>query len=372
MSSPLLFTPISLGPLTLANRIMVSPMCQYSGHDGNANNWHLAHLGSLALSGAGLLTIEATSVSPEGRITRGCLGLYNDENERSLKTAVDMLREASKSKLMLQIAHAGRKASSARPWEGGALLSSAEGGWETIAPSAVPHKPEEAAPRAMSRDDIQRVINDFAATARRARRLGFDAIELHAAHGYLLHEFLSPLANQRDDEYGGSMENRMRFLLQIYEVVRAELGPEIALGVRVTGSDWVEGGWTVDDCVTLCQRLEAVGADFVDVSSGGVSPLQKISIGPGYQVAFAAQVKQAVSMPVITVGMITEPQQAEDILQTGQADMVALARAFIADPRWPWHAAAALGGKIEGHPQYYRCMPSKMPRIFGDTITNQR
>jgi len=372
MSSPLLFTPISLGPLPLANRIMVSPMCQYSGHDGNINGWHLAHLGSLALSGAGLLTIEATAVSPEGRITGGCLGLYNDDNERSLKTAVDMLREASNSKLMLQIGHAGRKASSARPWEGGALLSRAEGGWETIAPSALPHKPEETAPRAMTRDDIQRVINDFAATAKRARRLGFDAIELHAAHGYLLHEFLSPLANQRDDEYGGSIENRMRLLLQIYEVVRAELGPDIALGVRVTGSDWVEGGWNVDDCVTLCQRLAAVGADFVDVSSGGVSPLQKISIGPGYQVAFAGRVKHAVSMPVITVGMITEPQQAEDILQTGQADMVALARAFIADPRWPWHAAAALGGKIAGHPQYYRCMPSKMPRIFGDTITNQR
>jgi 2,4-dienoyl-CoA reductase-like NADH-dependent reductase (Old Yellow Enzyme family) len=224
----------------------------------------------------------------------------------------------------------------------------------------------------MTRDDIQRVINDFVATAKRARHLGFDAIELHAAHGYLLHEFLSPLANHRDDEYGGSIENRMRLLLEIFEAVRAALGPDIALGVRVTGSDWVEGGWSVDDCVTLCQRLAAVGADFVDVSSGGVSPLQKISIGPAYQVAFAERVKQAVKMPVITVGMITDPQQAEDILQAGQADMVALARAFIADPRWPWHAAAALGGRIEGHPQYYRCMPSKMPKIFGDTNTNQR
>jgi 2,4-dienoyl-CoA reductase-like NADH-dependent reductase (Old Yellow Enzyme family) len=372
MSSPLLFSPISLGPMSLPNRIMISPMCQYSAHDGNANAWHMAHLGSLALSGAGLLSVEATAVSPEGRITPGCLGLYSDENEHSLRQVVDMLRGASHTKLMLQLAHAGRKASSARPWEGGALLSKAEGGWDTIAPSALPHKPEESAPSAMSRADIERVTADFAHAARRARRLGFDAIELHAAHGYLLHEFLSPIANQRDDEYGGSLDNRMRLLLQVFEVMRSELEAGIALGIRVTGSDWVDGGWTIEDCVTLCQRLETAGADFVDVSSGGVSPLQKISIGPGYQVHFAAQVKQAVKMPVITVGMITEPQQAEDILKAGQADMVALARAFISDPRWPWHAAAALGGKIKGPPQYYRCLPSKMPKIFGDITTNQR
>lgn len=372
MSSPLLFSPIALGPISLSNRIMISPMCQYSAHDGNANGWHMAHLGTLALSGAALLTVEASAVSPEGRITPGCLGLYNDQNEASLKAVVDMLRAASETKLMLQLAHAGRKASSARPWEGGALLSAADGGWETIAPSAVPHKPEEASPRAMSRADIQRVTDDFAKAAQRARRLGFDAVELHAAHGYLLHEFLSPIANQRDDEYGGSLDNRMRLLFEIFNAMRTELGSDIALGVRVTGSDWVDGGWSISDCVTLCRKLAAAGADFVDVSSGGVSPLQKISIGPGYQVGFAEQVKRAVTIPVITVGMITEPQQAETILQSGQADMVALARAFISDPRWPWHAAAALGGTLKGHPQYYRCMPSSMPKIFGDTTTNQR
>lgn len=372
MSSPLLFSPIRLGRLSAANRIMISPMCQYSAQDGNANGWHMAHLGSLALSGAGLLTVEATAVSPEGRITLGCLGLYDDQNEASLKPVVDMLRAASESKLMLQLGHAGRKASSARPWEGGALLSSADGGWETIAPSVVPHKPDETSPRAMTCADIQRVTDDFAQAAQRARRLGFDAIELHAAHGYLLHEFLSPIANQRDDDYGGSLDNRMRLLLEIFNAMRAELGPDIALGVRVTGSDWVEGGWSISDCVSLCQRLANAGADFLDVSSGGVSPMQKISIGPGYQVAFAEQVKQSVNIPVITVGMITEPQQAEDILQLGKADMVALARAFIADPRWPWRAAAALGGKLDGHPQYYRCLPSSMPKIFGDAITNQR
>ncbi|MFM8463624.1 MAG: hypothetical protein ACKOA0_05925 [Burkholderiaceae bacterium] len=262
MSSSLLFSPISLGPLELANRIMISPMCQYSGHDGNANAWHMAHLGSLALSGAALLTVEATAVSPEGRITPGCLGLYSDENEQSLRHVVEMLRGASHAKLMLQLAHAGRKASSARPWEGGALLSKAAGGWDTIAPSALPHKPDEATPGAMSRADIERVTADFAHAARRACRLGFDAIELHAAHGYLLHEFLSPIANQRDDEYGGSLDNRMRMLLQIFEAMRSELGAGIALGVRVTlnsesvatGSEVMarEVGYSIADILAKC------------------------------------------------------------------------------------------------------------------------
>lgn len=372
MPSPLLFTPITIGPLTLPNRIMISPMCQYSAQDGIANAWHTAHLGSLALSGAGLLCVEAAAVSPEGRITPGCLGLYNDENTLALKQLVATLRSASKIKLMAQIAHAGRKGSSAAPWNGGALLSVSEGGWETIAPSAVPHKPEETPPRAMTKTDIERVTNDFASAAKRAKAIGFDAIEVHAAHGYLLHEFLSPLANHREDDYGGSLENRMRLTLQVFEAVRKAVGKDIAVGARVTGTDWVEGGWQISDCVELCKRLEAAGADFVDVSSGGVSPLQKIAIGPGYQVGFAEQVKQAVRIPVNTVGLITEPQQAEDILQSGKADMVALARAFILDPRWPWRAAAALGGNIEGHPQYYRSMPAAFPKIFGDAITNQR
>ena len=372
MPSPLLFTPISLGPVSLPNRIMVSPMCQYSAHDGAANGWHSAHLGTLALSGAGLLCVEATAVSPEGRITPGCLGLYNDENTQAMTQLVSTLRSASKVKLMLQIGHAGRKASSAEPWNGGALLSPSGGGWATIAPSAIPHKPEETPPKAMTLADIERVTLDFVTAARRAKAIGFDAIEVHAAHGYLLHEFLSPLANRREDDYGGSLENRMRLPLQAFKAVRDAVGRDIAVGARVTGSDWVDGGWGIADCVELCKRLEAAGADFIDVSSGGVSPLQKIAIGPGYQVGFAEQVKQAVRIPVITVGLITEPQQAEDILQAGKADMVALARAFILDPRWPWRAAAALGGKIEGHPQYYRSMPASFPKIFGEAFTNQR
>lgn len=372
MTQPLLFTPTALGPLTLSNRIMVSPMCQYSAEDGSANAWHAAHLSSLALSGAGVLCVEATAVSPEGRITLGCLGLYSDDNERALKTVVDQLRDASPSKLMIQLGHAGRKASSARPWEGGQLLSAAEGGWPTLAPSALPHKAGEAAPAAMSHADIDRVVSDFVAATRRVRALGLDAIEVHAAHGYLLHQFLSPLANARDDDYGGSLENRMRLALRVFAAVRDAAGPGIAVGARLSATDWVDGGWDPEQSVELARRLQALGADFIDVSSGGVSPLQKITLGPGYQVGFAAQVKREVGIPVIAVGLITEPGQAEDILAQGSADVVALARAFVADPRWPWRAAAALGGRIAGHPQYYRCLPSGHPRIFGDVVTNQR
>ncbi len=372
MTTPLLFQPIALGPLSLPNRIMVSPMCQYTADDGSANGWHAAHLGSLALSGAGVLCVEATAVSREGRITPGCLGLYSDDNERALGRIVEQLRTASPVKLMIQLGHAGRKASSARPWEGGQLLSPAEGGWTTLAPSALPHKEGEAAPSAMTRDQIEQVVSDFVAATRRVRALGFDAIEVHAAHGYLLHQFLSPLANTRDDEYGGSLENRMRLTLRIFAAVRDAAGPDIAVGARLSATDWVDGGWDIGQSVVLARELEALGADFVDISSAGVSPLQKITLGPGYQVGFAEQIRREVKMPVIAVGLITDPQQAEDILQAGRADVVALARAFISDPRWPWRAAAALGGRIDGHPQYYRCLPSGSPRIFGDVATNQR
>lgn len=372
MTMPLLFTPTSLGRMSLPNRIMVSPMCQYSAHDGNANAWHAAHLSSLALSGAGVLCVEATAVSPEGRITLGCLGLYNNDNERALRAVVEQLRGASPVRLMIQLSHAGRKASSARPWEGGQLLSAAEGGWPTLAPSALPHKPGESAPAAMSVADVDRVVSDFVAAARRVRALGFDAIELHAAHGYLLHQFLSPLANVRDDDYGGSLENRMRLTLRIFTAVREAAGPDIAVGVRLSATDWVDGGWDITQSIALAHRLQALGADFIDVSSAGVSPLQKITLGPGYQVSFAEQIRREVGIPVIAVGLITEPEQAEDIVQTGRADVVALARALVADPRWPWRAAAALGGRLDGAPQYYRCLPSGSPRIFGDVVTNQR
>jgi 2,4-dienoyl-CoA reductase-like NADH-dependent reductase (Old Yellow Enzyme family) len=372
MNAPLLFTPLAVGPLTLPNRIMISPMCQYSGTNGNANDWHMAHLGSLALSGAGLLFVEATSVSADGRITAGCLGLYNDENHQSLKRVVDAVRAISPIKLAIQLGHAGRKASSHRPWEGGALMTPQEGGWETIAPSALPHKSDETAPKAMTSDDISRLTAEFVATTKRARALGFDVIELHCAHGYLLHEFLSPLSNQRTDQYGGSLENRMRLPLAIFDAVREAAGPDIAVGARLSATDWAEGGWDLEQSIALSQALQAHGADFIDVSSGGVAAHQKITIGPGYQVPFAEAIRKAIDIPVIAVGLITEPQQAEDILQQGKADIVALARAFVSDPRWPWRAAAALGGKITGAPPYFRCLPHGSPPIFGDVTTAQR
>ena len=371
MTSPLLFTPTRIGAVALSNRIMVSPMCQYSAIDGNANDWHRAHLSTLALSGAGLLYIEATAVSPEGRITPGCLGLWNDANEKALGEVVSLIRATSPVKLAIQLGHAGRKASSQRPWEGGALIPVDAGGWQTIAPSALPHKPDEEAPVAMTKDDIARLKRDFISAAQRAVRLGIDVIELHMAHGYLLHQFLSPLSNHRDDEYGGSLENRMRLPREIFAAMRAAL-PSVALGARLSATDWVDGGWDVEQSSALAIELESLGADFIDVSSGGVSPDQKIVIGPGYQVAFAAQLKQAVRIPVMAVGLITEPKQAEDILQAGSADIIALARAFVVEPRWPWRAAAELGGRLEGMPPYYRCLPPGSPRIFGDVFSAQR
>ena len=372
MTPPMLFSPIKLGSQSIANRIMISPMCQYSGHDGNANAWHMTHLGSLAISGAGLLFVEATAVSPEARITHGCLGLYNDANEAALKEVVDAIRAISPIKLAIQLGHAGRKASSQRPWEGGALIPVDAGGWQPLAPSALPHKPGEAAPTAMTEQDIAKVVADFVSATKRARALGFDVIELHLAHGYLLHEFLSPLANQRTDAYGGSLENRMRLPLQIFQAVRDAAGPDIAVGARLSATDWVEGGWDVEQSIALSQALEALGADFLDISSGGVSPLQKITLGPGYQVPLAERIKPTVNIPVITVGLITEPAQAEAILQNKQADMIAVARAFLVDPRWPWRAAAALGGTVAAPQQFYRCLPSGSPAIFGDISTGQR
>ncbi len=372
MSTPALFSPIALGSVTLPNRIMISPMCQYSAIDGSMNDWHRAHLGSLALSGAGLLCIEATAVSPEGRITPGCVGLYSEQNVAAMKAVVDGIRAISPIRLAIQLGHAGRKASSRRPWEGGALVSPAEGGWETVAPSAVPHKPEELAPRALSTDDINALIQQFATSARRARELGIDAIELHAAHGYLLHQFLSPLANHRQDNYGGTLENRMRLTLQVMETVREAAGPDMAVGVRLSATDWVEGGWDPEQTIELSKRLQSLGADFLDISSAGVSPLQKIPLGPGYQVHLAERIRKEVSIPVMTVGLITEPRQAEEILGSGKADVIAIARAMIADPRWPWRAAAELGGTVSGSPQYYRCLPSGYPAVFGAVQTAQR
>jgi len=367
-----LFSPHDLRDLSLANRIVVSPMCQYSAEEGKANEWHMIHLGAMALSGAALLILEATAVEPEGRITPGCLGLWDDATEAALKPIVEAVRKHSKTALALQIGHAGRKASSEVPWKGGHLIPVVEGGWRPLAPSAVPHKEGEAEPLALDDAGLLRVRDAFVATAQRAERLGFDALELHGAHGYLLHQFLSPIANRRTDRYGGSLENRMRFPLEVYEAVRAVFPAGKPIGVKVSATDWVEGGWDLDQTVAFAQELKKRGVDWVDVSSGGVSQLQKIPVGPSYQVPFAEAVKQATGLPIISVGLITDPEQAEAIVAEGKADFVALARAMLFDPRWGWHAAAALGAKVEAPPQYWRAPPHEHKDLFGATVFGAR
>lgn len=369
-----LFEPITLRELTLPNRIMVSPMCQYSARDGSATAWHYAHLGSLALSGAGLLCVEATAVTPEARITPGCLGLWSDANEEALAPIVAMLREVAPTRLGIQLAHAGRKGSSREPWHGGKQIPVGQGGWVAEAPSAIPHAEGEIPPRALTRADLARLRDAFVASTRRAERLGFDAIEIHMAHGYLLHEFLSPVANRRDDEYGGSLANRMRFPLEVFDAVRAVFAASKPVGVRVSATDWLNGeeSWTLEQTIELAQQLKARGCDWIDVSSGGISPRQRLALGPGYQVPFAEAVRRATGLRTIAVGLITEPAQAEAIVAEGRADMVALARGFLYDPRWPWHAAAALGGTVQAPRQYWRALPRSAAPIFGDIAFGQR
>ncbi|HMO28847.1 NADH:flavin oxidoreductase/NADH oxidase [Enterovirga sp.] len=355
-----LFSSIRLGPLDLPNRITIAPMCQYSAIHGDATDWHLVHLGSLAMSGAALLVVEATGVEAIGRITHGCLGLYNDDNEAALTRVLGFCRRHGSAKLGIQLAHAGRKASSQAPWEGGRSLGPDGDPWPTVSASAVPFAPDWHVPAAASEADLDRIVAAFAAAARRAVHLGFDLIEVHAAHGYLLHQFLSPVSNRRQDEYGGSLENRMRFPLRVFEAVRAA-APGLAVGARITGFDWIEGGITVDEAVAFASELEARGCDFVDVSSGGISLEAKIAIGPGYQIPFAAEVRRRTGLPVMGVGLIVTPGQAEGIVASGEADMVALARTALDDPHWPWHAAQALGAEVSRPPQYARAAPALWP-----------
>lgn len=367
-----LFTPINFRDLSLANRIMVSPMCQYSAVEGSATHWHEVHLGHLALGGAGMLCVEATAVEAIGRITPGCLGLYSDDNETALRRVVDTIRGVSPIKLAIQIGHAGRKASSEVPWRGGQLIPVEQGGWEPVAPSNMAHHPAEKPPQALDLSGMERIKAAFVAAATRAGRLGFDALELHSAHGYLLHEFLSPISNKREDQFGGSLDNRMRFPLQVFEAVRKAWPAEKPLGVRVSATDWVAGGWEIDQCSAYCQQLRLRGCDWIDCSSGGVSPDQTIPLEPGYQVLFAKQIRLDTGIPTIAVGLITDPQHAESIVANGEADMVALARAMLYDPRWAWHAASALGATVRAPEQYWRCTPSGAGRIFGDTPIGMR
>ncbi|WP_200551447.1 NADH:flavin oxidoreductase/NADH oxidase [Kosakonia sp. LAM2021] len=352
-----LFTEVNIGDVALDNRIVIAPMCQYSAEEGKATAWHRIHLGNLALSGAGLLIIEATAVEPQGRISPQDLGLWDDETEQALRVVLDDIRQYSPVKIGIQLGHAGRKASVSAPWLGGKQLSPQEGGWQTISASALAHDPAERSPLEMTKQDLARVKQAFVDSALRAVALGIEVIEIHAAHGYLLHQFLSPLSNQRSDEYGGSLENRLRFTQEVFSAVREAVPASVAVGIRISATDWVEGGWDLEQSVVLTKKIEAQGGAYVHVSSGGLSPLQSIKVTAGYQVPFAKALRQQTNMPVIAVGLITEPQHAEEILQQGEADLIALARGALYDPRWPWHAAAALHGAVHIAPQYRRAEP---------------
>ena len=370
-----LFSPLHLpsprGGITLANRMVVAPMCQYQADNGCATDWHLMHWANLLNSGAALFTIEATAVLPEGRITPQCLGLWDERTEAALAEHLQRARAlAPPTAVCIQLAHAGRKASSAVPWQGGQLLSPDQGGWQTVAPSALPHLPTEAPPTELSVAELVQICEAFVAAARRAQRIGVDAIELHAAHGYLLHQFLSPLANQRSDAYGGAFENRVRFPLEVFVAVRAAF--DGVLGLRLSATDWVEGGWDLPQSEAFCQQLKAAGCDFIHVSSGGVSPLQKIAVGAGYQLPFARAIHASSAMVTTAVGLITDADQAEAILQAGDTDLVALARAFLYEPRWGWHAAARLQGTVAASPSYWRCLPREAQAAFGKVTVGAR
>ena len=368
-----LFQPMQIGSLALDNRIIIAPMCQYSASDGTPGDWHFIHLGHLALSGAAMLVMEATAVSPEGRISPADLGLYSDANERAIARLLEAIRAHAPIKVGMQLGHAGRKASSRAPWQGGAqILPSEAGGWKAVAPSSLPHSPQENPPLALDGAGLRKIRSDFAAAARRAGRLGLDGIEVHAAHGYLRHQFLSPLANQREDEFGGRLENRMRFPLEVFDAVRDAFPADRPVWVRVSATDWVPDGWDIEGTVAFSKALEARGCAAIHVSSGGVSPQQAIKLGPGYQVPYASRVKAEVAMPTIAVGLITEPRQAEAIIANGEADAISLARAMLYDPRWPWHAAAELGAQVQAPQQYWRCQPRDLPALFRDTAFGAR
>jgi 2,4-dienoyl-CoA reductase-like NADH-dependent reductase (Old Yellow Enzyme family) len=348
-----LFQPLSIRSIELKNRIVVSPMCQYSSVDGFANDWHLVHLGTRAVGGAGLIFSEATAVSPEGRITAHDLGIYKDEHIEFLKRITDFIK-GQNAFAGIQLAHAGRKASHHRPWDGNAALKENEGAWTTEAPSAVPYKEGEPVPHELSKEEIKRVIEDFKKATLRAKEAGFDIIELHAAHGYLLHEFLSPLSNQRKDEYGGSFENRIRFLLELTEAVREIWNDELPLFVRISATDWVDGGWNIEESIELSKILKTKGVDVIDCSSGGNSPGQKITLGPMYQTPFAERIKNEAGIMTGAVGLITTTEHAESIISNQQADLIFLARQVLREPYFALHAAHDLGVDVPWPPQYDR------------------
>lgn len=348
-----LFSPLTIKDITLRNRIVISPMCQYSAVDGFANDWHLVHYGSRAVGGAALIIQEATAVSPEGRISPGDLGLYKEEHIEKLRQITSFIHQHG-AVAGIQLAHAGRKAGCAKSWDGGKQLKDNEGGWTTVAPSAIAFNPEDDTPQALDADGIKKIITDFKVAAQRAVKAGYKLVEIHAAHGYLIHQFLSPLSNQRTDNYGGSFENRIRLLLEIVKAVQTEWPQNLPLFVRISATDWVDGGWNIDEAVKLSSILKQNGVDLIDCSSGGMVPYAKIPLAPGYQVAFAEQIKKETGILTGAVGLITEAKQAEDILSKGQADLIIIARASLRDPNFALHAAQILGDDIEWPLQYKR------------------
>lgn len=359
MSQPVpdLFTPLTQRGVTFPNRIVVSPMCQYSSEDGFANDWHFVHLGARAVGGAGLVIVEATAVTPEGRITPQDMGIWKDEHIAPLKRSVDFMHQNG-SRAGIQLAHAGRKASTARPWDGGKKVLPADGGWsDVLAPSAIAFSKDYPQPAELDRAGIQRIVRAFADAAVRSLAAGFDLVEIHAAHGYLLHEFFSPLSNHRTDEYGGSFENRTRVLIEVVDAVREVWPEDRPLWVRISATDWADGGWNADESVQLGGVLKQHGVDLIDASSGALVDYAKIPVGPGYQVALAARIRQEAEIATGAVGMIIDPAQADTIIRTGQADVVLLAREMLRDPYWPLHAAGRLGQKITWPAQYLRSAP---------------
>lgn len=356
-----LFTPVNLGGLALDNRITVAPMCQYSAVEGSMTDWHLMHLGTLSISGASMLVIEATGVTPEGRITLHDSGLYSDDNEQAMARVARYVRSISPIRLGVQLSHAGRKASAERPWEGRGALDKAQGAWPTEAPSAIPLAQGWPTPHALTRPEMERIKRAFVDAALRAVRIRLDFIELHCTHGYLLSEFLSPLANRREDEYGGTLDNRMRYPLEVFDAVRAALPSGTPVGAKISGTDFAPGGWVAEDAVAFARELKKRGCAYVTVSGGGVVLDAKVPVAPGYQVPYAQQVKRETGVATGAVGLITEPQQAEEIVASGKADFVSLARGMLFNPRWGWHAALALGAELAYPPQYERCAPKMWP-----------
>jgi 2,4-dienoyl-CoA reductase-like NADH-dependent reductase (Old Yellow Enzyme family) len=354
-----LFSPIQMRSLTLANRVVIAPMCQYSADEGVASAWHLMHMGQFAVSGSGMFITEATAVEAPGRISDQCLGLYSDEHEKALAEVISACKSFGNTPLCIQLAHAGRKGSSSAPGSGrppGPLADDA--GWQTVAPSALPFADGWPTPTEIDGEGLTRIRDAFADAAQRSARIGFEAIELHAAHGYLMHQFLSPFSNRRTDEYGGSLENRMRFPLEVFDAVRQAFPENLPIGVRISATDWFDGGWTCAESIELAKALEARGCDFLHVSSGGTRIDVEIPAGPSYQVPLAGEIKAAIDMPVIAVGQITEARQAETVLRAGQADMIALGRAMLFNPHWTWQAAADLDSEAAYPFQYARCHPS--------------